>query len=1339
MTSAGNEIERWTHRQGDRTGKLVEPVASPENDHLLPVKSISSMDHLLHLPGRADSAYSSFSGGSNVPEYPPPWCHGEYFCVPPEQVPYMDSEYVTGIYHLSAAHPDPSSPQAHKAPELSTHNSGSLPDGCGITAPQRTSNQGPPALAAPPLSPPTRADSYSITDRHLGKPRERRGSAGHPEGSAQPAPGVQGREPADGDVPWSQHWDAVTEQDVGPNREKTLENKGLSSDFTNEVSKVQALKTEESGERSPSQQATKRSNPHIFSRPSSFIFQEYLKTDSVVNIPKILSACNSGYANKIPKEMDSKSYHQAHSNPNAVNDTQEGKQCPRDVPKPSTREAALPSTVPGPSQRKESLPSAQGPFHAEWHSDTDQDVFEDSSELKCMENALLNKNAPRKLNSYADKNQCYDSAGKIMSNIREPVPNQQNKVQRSPLSCSCNAVEGEHPQCEELDQGRKQCTSQMAFFRPKEDSTSQSLREVQKENQGNNSSLEQEEPPAQKHQPVFQTQLSRQLQEDRAGEQITRQATPMLYYLSAGKTTNVLHPNKDSRRSPKEIPSSSYAASAQCLEIQREGHQLQRSSHHHQCSADDLLLQNKDLVFRSLASFTEESFQNDYIEKLKVAQQKVLKETSFKRKDLQMSLPVRLRQKSSKRPSVEHLRSFSLSSASEDAKPVPGSPSHLESLESFNRNEEIRRPQKGQAGGRKRATQEQKKLCFSEPEKLNHLMDKEVSWSQVRDEITEQEAVASRRRDLENRGRAFSSSSVSRTELKQIQHSALIEYMERKISQRPGGSQHLPLHKPPLQKRLSNPRGSPGQISYINGSRKMQNDEVFCQLLSEQRPPDVFPPLPFAPPPNVTSRCNPSKGDGSCTSKCPSAESLPQAGGSASGRAPERPKSTPSSTQDACRCARGAAAPCPRCASCPGIASFRDPAKNGSKTPEHNDITGRVCGQDKKEQTPETSVPVPRGRSKETVRVEEERRTQSLSGNVALKHPEEQQQPAAPPEQEMHLHTASAQPHQRDKSPAKGLLAQETSMYSDRDDAPLERETHLPKRRLQSAQDQRDQELAMEIIAKDTSLVDILMPQPLRKTALDLMEGLFPVNISMLDKSRRKRGKVQHVQENEKSHGDRPEECLKSEHETKQRSKDPASMGNHILKRNREITNELDDITSKKLELMASLQSRLQALWEEQELVLLEVRECARWGEELEVMVQDLCKPNEFERYMMFIGDLEKVVSLLLCLSSRLARVQNAMSRMDGNTEAEEKQSLNERHQLLSRQREDAKDLKENLDRRERVVSGILAKYLTEEQLQDYQHFVQVKTSLLIEQKDLEEQIKFFEEQLENLEQSIAI
>ncbi|NWW54267.1 SHRM1 protein, partial [Pedionomus torquatus] len=350
----------------------------------------------------------------------------------------------------------------------------------------------------------------------------------------------------------------------------------------------------------------------------------------------------------------------------------------------------------------------------------------------------------------------------------------------------------------------------------------------------------------------FQTQLLRQLQDDLAGEQISRQTTPMLYYLSGGKTTNILHHSKltrcqeDSRSSPKEFPTGSYSASVRCLEIQKESNRLQRAIHHPQYSADDLL-EAEDLILGSPASSVEESFKNDYREKLKVAQKKVLRETSFKRKDLQMSLPVRLRQKPSKRPSIEHLRSFSLSSTCEDAKPVPCSPSHLESLESCNREEEMKRPQTGRIGGRKRVTKEQKKLCYSEPEKLDQLADKEGPWSQVKDESTEQDAVAAGKKALENRGRALSSSSISRMELKQIQHTALMEYMERKINQRPGSSQHPPLPKPPLQKRLSHPKWLPGKAPNTNGSRKVQTAEASCQVFSKEKSPDVSPPLAFVP------------------------------------------------------------------------------------------------------------------------------------------------------------------------------------------------------------------------------------------------------------------------------------------------------------------------------------------------------------------------------------------------------------------------------------------------------------------------------------------------------------
>ncbi|XP_039246931.1 protein Shroom1 isoform X2 [Pipra filicauda] len=1358
MASVGNEIERWTHRQGGRSGELAEPVISPDNaHHLSPVMSMGSTDHALHLPGRADSAYSSFSGGSNVPERPTRPCCGECCPLPPEQAPYMDSEYVRGIYALSAAPSDLRSLQPHKAPAPSIHpSSPSLPDRCGTDPTRGTLTQGPPPLAAPPPSPPTRLDSYNIT-RHRDNSRGGHSSGGHGGCKVQPAPGVQDSQLAHRDVPGSQHWDELTERDIRPAREKTLENKGLSSDSTNEasVSNIQGLKTGGNGEWSPPQQPTKRSNSHICSRPSSFIFQEYLKTDSVANVPKILSAYNSVHGYKIPTEMNSKSYHPAHSNPNAVNDTQEVKQCPCGVQNP-TAKAALPSTVPGPSQKKGPLPHAQDLPCAEWHPDMDQDVFEDSCDLQYMENALPIKNASRKLNSCTDKNQCYDSEGKTGRGVREPVLDQQARVQRPLGCCSCEAVGAEHPQHKGLDQGRKQCcdtSSQMAFFRPKEDSTSRLVCESQEGKQDNNSNpslstcLEQEDPPVQKHHPGFQTQLSRQLWEDRAGEQITRQMTPMLYYLSGGTPSSVPQPTKlshsqeDSRRSLREIPSGGCAASAQGVEKPRESPQCAGPSQHPRGSAE---LQSPDPTLGGPASFTEESFQNDYREKLKVAQKKVLRETSFKRKDLQMSLPVRLRQKPSKRPSIEHLRSFSLSSANEDPKPVLCSPSHLESLESFNKDEEIQKPQAGRVGARKRVTKEEKKLCYSEPEKLDQLMDKEASWSQVKDEITEQDIVAARRRALENGERALSSSSISRTELKQIQQIALMEYVERKISQRPGGSQHLPLHKPPLQKRLSHPKGPPGKISNPSGSRKMQNDEVFHQVFPREKSPDVFPALALAAPPGVSGRADPGRADpgradpgradpnrahGTCTSTCPAAERLPQAGDPASGRAPDGSKSAPPSPRDMCRCTSGAAAPSQSCEGCASSPSFHDPEKDGSKNHGHNGITGHACFQDTKELVPETSVPIPRRGSKEGAGVEEECRTQCPSGNAALKHPG--QHPAAPAEQGMCPPPALAQPLQGDRSAATGSAAQE--------DVPLETGTRLPRRRLQPPHHQRDQELALEIVAKDKSLVDILMPHPDRKTALDLMEGLFPVNISMLDKSHRKKGNVQHVQENEKSHGDGSKECPESEHEAEQRSKESTSEGHQVLTRSRDSTNDPDDITSKKLELMASLRARLQSLWEERELVLQESRECAERGQGLQDTVRDLCKPNEFERYLMFIGDLEKVVSLLLCLSSRLARVQNAMSRMDGSTDTEERHSLSQRHKLLSRQREDAKDLKENLDRRERVVSAILAKYLTEQQLQDYRHFVQAKTSLLIEQKDLEEQIKFFEEQLETLEQSLPL
>lgn len=81
------------------------------------------------------------------------------------------------------------------------------------------------------------------------------------------------------------------------------------------------------------------------------------------------------------------------------------------------------------------------------------------------------------------------------------------------------------------------------------------------------------------------------------------------------------------------------------------------------------------------------------------------------------------------------------------------------------------------------------------------------------------------------------------------------------------------------------------------------------------------------------------------------------------------------------------------------------------------------------------------------------------------------------------------------------------------------------------------------------------------------------------------------------------------------------------------------------LKSLEGLRSSLQG--QEQELRLR--------GISLEVVVRERCSPAELERYTQFAEDLERVISLLLCLSARLARVQNALSTVDENTDPEEK------------------------------------------------------------------------------------
>uniref|UniRef100_A0A096LYR2 Shroom family member 4 n=1 Tax=Poecilia formosa TaxID=48698 RepID=A0A096LYR2_POEFO len=183
---------------------------------------------------------------------------------------------------------------------------------------------------------------------------------------------------------------------------------------------------------------------------------------------------------------------------------------------------------------------------------------------------------------------------------------------------------------------------------------------------------------------------------------------------------------------------------------------------------------------------------------------------------------------------------------------------------------------------------------------------------------------------------------------------------------------------------------------------------------------------------------------------------------------------------------------------------------------------------------------------------------------------------------------------------------------------------------------------------------------------------------------------------------------------------------------------EDDELTYKK-QLMESLRKKLGVLREAQRGLQEDIRANAQLGDEVENMVVSVCKPNEVDKYRMFIGDLDKVVSLMLSLSGRLLRVETTLDTLDPETEHQDRLPLLEKKRQLMRQLSEAQDLKDHVDRREQAVSRVLARCLTPEQHRDYSHFVKMKAALLVEQRQLEDKIRLGEEQLRGLRESLGL
>nr|CAD7585695.1 unnamed protein product [Timema genevievae] len=178
------------------------------------------------------------------------------------------------------------------------------------------------------------------------------------------------------------------------------------------------------------------------------------------------------------------------------------------------------------------------------------------------------------------------------------------------------------------------------------------------------------------------------------------------------------------------------------------------------------------------------------------------------------------------------------------------------------------------------------------------------------------------------------------------------------------------------------------------------------------------------------------------------------------------------------------------------------------------------------------------------------------------------------------------------------------------------------------------------------------------------------------------------------------------------------------------------DLLQKKEELMSRLDRKLEVLRGEHCLITEESGLNDQLGETVANQVTRLARPHEAAKYRLHVEEVGKITSLLLGLSGRLARAENALVGLPPNDA--ERKILEGKRDKLREQLEEAKKLKENIDKRSVSVSNILYKYFNEEEYTDYDHFINMKAKLIMDSREIADKIKLGEEQLSALKETLS-
>jgi len=170
-------------------------------------------------------------------------------------------------------------------------------------------------------------------------------------------------------------------------------------------------------------------------------------------------------------------------------------------------------------------------------------------------------------------------------------------------------------------------------------------------------------------------------------------------------------------------------------------------------------------------------------------------------------------------------------------------------------------------------------------------------------------------------------------------------------------------------------------------------------------------------------------------------------------------------------------------------------------------------------------------------------------------------------------------------------------------------------------------------------------------------------------------------------------------------------------------------LEERKYSAAAGLNRMLKRLSGEQTSLKAETKVNEELGRQVTIRVMQSAAPNECDKYKLHLEETDKITSLLLGLTARLARTENCLRAAETDS-AYEKDNFKSKKEKLVDQLEEAKKLRMNIDKKSVAVGKILQKYLTQDQFADYKTYICNKTRLNIQTRLTNDRMAAANEQL---------